>query len=364
MNNSLELTTQYTDTYQIQAGYNIGNDIIGFLQRNYNHNKALVVIDQNVYNLHGKELIKSLEQVYDKVPFYVVKSGEESKSIGEFSAILDFVLSQHIERKTPLIAVGGGVTGDLAGFVAASALRGIPLIHLPTTLLAMVDSSIGGKTGINHKAGKNLIGAFYQPKAVFADLKFLDSLPKKEWVGGLSEILKYGFISDKTIFETTTKLIEQDKDFKNTEEWLNVVKSSMSIKADIVAKDVKENGLREFLNFGHTFAHVLERVGNYKKYTHGEAVFMGMLAAIFVSNKLGAGVDENLLLRYKYLYNLKVEQTLDSSSLTDLMLLDKKTKNKEIRLVLLKETEKPYTKNFDDTTVIKEAWDYILKEFS
>lgn len=364
MTNKLEITTQYSDKYQLNIGYNLSDELINFLRENCSHKKAIIIVDENVSKLHNAQIYEALSKVYPEIVQYEVKSGEESKSFEEYASIVNFVLNQNIERSTPLIAIGGGVTGDLAGFVAASTLRGIPLVHVPTTLLAMVDSSIGGKTGINHEVGKNLIGAFYQPKAVFADLKYLETLPRKEWVGGLSEILKYGFISDSRLFDETITQIKKDDRFTNAKAWQNIIKQSMQIKADIVAKDVKESGLREVLNFGHTFAHVLERVGNYKKYTHGEAVYMGMAAAIYVSNSLGANINDNLLLQYKNLYNLKVDETLNSTELTKLMLLDKKVKNSEIRLVLLKKLEQPYTKNFEDTTLIEEAWKYVIQEFS
>ena len=363
MFDNLTLNTTTSDSYKIKVGYDILDDVIGFISSEYSTQKLLVVIDENVNLLHSKVIFGELDKSFNTVVKYVVPAGEKSKSISEYSQILDVVLSAQIERKTPLLAIGGGVTGDLAGFVAASALRGIPLIHMPSTLLAMVDSSIGGKTGINHSTGKNLIGAFYQPKAVFADLHFLETLPKQEWISGLSEILKYGFIQDKKIFDDLRDLIVE-QEFKDAKAWKELIEKSAAIKVAVVSQDVKEAGIREFLNFGHTFAHVIERKGEYKKFTHGEAVYMGMLAAVYVSNKLGSEINLSDLTRFKTLYNLSLDNSLLPEELTTIMLHDKKVANSTIRLVLLKDLEKPYTKKFEQTELILEAWQYILKEFN
>ncbi len=359
----LTLTTTTSDSYKIRVGYNIFNEAISFIKSEYSTQKVLVLIDENVNLLHSETIFGELNTTFETVVKHVIPAGEKSKCINEYSEILDVVLKAQIERKTPLLAIGGGVTGDLAGFVAASVLRGIPLIHIPTTLLAMVDSSIGGKTGINHTTGKNLIGAFYQPKAVFADLQFLETLPKQEWISGLSEILKYGFIQDKKIFDELRELII-DQEFKEPKAWKDIIEKSAAIKVAIVSQDVKEAGIREFLNFGHTFAHVIERKGEYKRFTHGEAVYMGMMAAVFVSNKLGAELNLADLVRFKSLYNLSLDNSLLPKELTNLMLHDKKVANSTIRLVLLEDLEKPFTKKFEQTEIILEAWKFILKEFN
>lgn len=363
MTRQLELTTSAADHYRITVGRDLTGEVIRFLTGRYGSKTLLVVIDEQVLRLHGAAILPALEGSFSKVIKYVVPAGEESKNMQQFSHILDTVLEAGIERKTPLLAIGGGVTGDLAGFAAASALRGVPLIHIPTTLLAMVDSSIGGKTGVNHATGKNLIGAFYQPDAVFADIRFLETLPQREWISGLSEILKYGFIRDQTIFSELESLI-RDNEFAPPQKWQDIIFKSAAIKADIVQKDVKEAGLREFLNFGHTFAHVLEKLGEYKTYTHGEAVYMGMLAAVYVSNKTGASVSEDLLLNYKSLYNLKLNNTLNPEAMTRGMLHDKKVSNAVIRLILLEEPEKPFARKFEDTRLIDEAWSYINRIFN
>lgn len=363
MSEKINIFTSFSDTYDVTVGYNLLSQVKSFITEHYTDQKLIVVIDENVQKIHGEEIFESLNNSFKTIIHYVVPAGEQSKNLDQFAQIMDVILKAGIERNTPMLAIGGGVTGDLAGFVAASVLRGIPLIHMPTTLLAMVDSSIGGKTGINHEVGKNLVGAFYQPKAVFSDLKYLETLPKQEWISGLSEILKYGFISDKRIFEELDELIVKDE-FATAKDWQNIIAKSAAIKVDIVSKDVKESGIREFLNFGHTFAHVIERQGNYKAFTHGEAVYMGMTAAIFVSNQLGATLNTDILLRYKNLYNLKLISALECKELTTLMLHDKKVANSTIRLVLLKGLELPFPQKFEDTSIIEKAWDYIIEEFN
>lgn len=363
MSERINISTSFSDSYKVMVGYDLLNQVKSFITEEYPGQKLIVVIDENVQKIHGKEIFESLNNSFNTIIHYVVPAGEQSKNIEQYAHIIDVILKSGIERQTPLLAIGGGVTGDLTGFVAASVLRGIPLIHMPTTLLAMVDSSIGGKTGINHEVGKNLVGAFYQPKAVFSDLKYLETLPKQEWISGLSEILKYGFISDSHIFEELDELIVENE-FTTAKAWLNIIAKSAAIKVDFVSKDVKESGIREFLNFGHTFAHVIERQGKYKMFTHGEAVFMGMVAAVFVSNELGATLNTDILLRYKDLYNLKLNSALECKQLTALMLHDKKVANSTIRLVLLKNLESPFTQKFEHTAIIENAWDSIIEEFN
>ena len=363
MSEKINISTSFSDTYDVTVGYNLLDQVTSFITEQYSAQKLIVVIDENVQKIHGDMIFGSLDNSFKTIIQYVVTAGEQNKSIEQFAQIVDVILKSGIERRTPLLAIGGGVTGDLAGFVAASVLRGIPLIQMPTTLLAMVDSSIGGKTGINNAVGKNLVGAFYQPKAVFSDLKYLETLPKQEWISGLSEILKYGFISDSLIFEELDELIIENE-FAAAKAWKHIITKSAAIKVDIVSKDVKEAGIREYLNFGHTFAHVIERQGDYKMFTHGEAVYMGMVAAVLVSNELGATINTDILLRYKYLYNLKLNSALECKELTALMLHDKKVANSTIRLVLLKDLEYPITQKFEHTAIIEKAWDSIIEEFN
>ncbi len=364
MSDSIPVKTTSTDSYLISVGENLLKEASNFLADNFSTSKLFVIIDEQVYRHHSSYIESEFEKKFSRIIKYVVPSGESNKGMEQFSSIVDFVLKSGVERSTPLLAVGGGVVGDLSGFVAASVLRGIPLIHIPTTLLAMVDSSIGGKTGVNHSTGKNLIGAFYQPKAVFADVTFLKSLPREEWVNGLSEILKYGMIEAPDIF-AQLKELTRNSNFAKPKEWIPLIKQSAGIKVDIVTRDVRESGIREFLNFGHTYAHVIEQKGSYSKYSHGEAVFAGMIGAINASNKTGASIDYSLISDFKSLYDINLDILGNNTKeLTELMLRDKKVKNQTIRLVLLEEIGKPVVKSFDETNLIEESWKHLLTEFS
>ena len=364
MSDSIPVKTTSTDSYSITVGENLMDGVVKFLASNFSTSKLFVIIDEKVYRHHSSYIESRLEKKFSRITKYVVPSGESNKSMEQFSSIVDFILSNGVERSTPLLAVGGGVVGDLAGFVAASVLRGIPLIHVPTTLLAMVDSSIGGKTGVNHSTGKNLVGAFYQPKAVFADVSFLKTLPEKEWVNGMSEIIKYGMIEDPYILSQLKELTSNNS-FENPEKWIPLIKQSSAIKVDIVSRDVKESGVREFLNFGHTYGHVIEQKGGYNEYSHGEAVFAGMFGAIYASNKTGANIDITSLAYFKSLYNINLKSIgNDPIELTQLMLRDKKVKDQTIRLVLLEELGKPEVKSFVETNLVEESWNYLISEFT
>ena len=364
MSESIPVKTTSTDSYSITVGENLMGEMAESLAAGFNTSKLFMIIDEKVYRHHSSYIESELEKKFSRITKYVVPSGENNKSMEQFSSIVDFILKNGVERSTPLLAVGGGVVGDLAGFVAASVLRGIPLIHLPTTLLAMVDSSIGGKTGVNHEVGKNLIGAFYQPKAVFTDVTFLNSLPEEEWVNGISEVLKYAFIEEPEIFLELRKLTQGNK-FASPEEWIPVIKQSAAIKVDVVNKDVKESGIREFLNFGHTFAHVIEQKGEYADFSHGEAVFAGMFGAVEASNRAGADISIDQLDYFKPFYDLNLEKIgNDTKELTQLMLRDKKVKDQTIRLILLQELGKPVVKSFEQTGLVEACWDYIISEFT
>ncbi|MBO6524586.1 MAG: 3-dehydroquinate synthase [Balneolaceae bacterium] len=364
MFDSIPVSTTSTDSYTITVGENLMEEVAETLASRFSRSKLFMIIDEKVYRNHSSYIESELEMKFSRITKYVVPSGESNKSMEQFSRIVDFILENGVERSTSLLAVGGGVVGDLAGFVAASVLRGIPLIHLPTTLLAMVDSSIGGKTGVNHEVGKNLIGAFYQPKAVFADVTFLETLPRQEWVNGMSEILKYAMIESPDLF-TQLKELTQHNEFASPKEWIPIIKQSADIKVDIVNKDVKESGIREFLNFGHTFAHVIERKGEYGHCSHGEAVFAGMFGAVEASNRTGASISTNDLEYFKPLYNLNLEKIgTDTKELTQLMLRDKKVKDQTIRLILLEEMGKPVVKSFEETKLVEASWNYLISEFT
>ena len=244
--------------------------------------RVAVLTDRNVARRQGDFLHATLGEV----PTLVVEAGESTKSLTEFGRVLDFLAEQRIDRTGVLIAAGGGVIGDLGGFAAAAYLRGIDLVQIPTTLLSMVDSSVGGKTGINLKAGKNLVGAFHQPRAVFIDTGLLTTLPPREFAAGMAEVIKYGLLGDAALFEQ----LERAPITVNSAELPAVIRTCCALKARIVEADERElakEGGRALLNLGHTFGHAIEQVTEYHVYLHGEAVAIGLVAAAQLSVKLG-----------------------------------------------------------------------------
>ncbi|MBR9918820.1 3-dehydroquinate synthase [bacterium] len=363
MSKRIQLNTNYSKDHQIVVGYKLEDQIISFLSDNFSLKKAVFIIDENVLDLYQDSYINSLKSLFDEIVLCSVPEGEQSKSLSQYTKIVDSILKSKVERSTPVIVIGGGVTGDLGGFAAASTLRGMPLIHIPTSLLAMVDSSIGGKTGINHSVGKNLIGAFYSPVAVFADLQFLETLAQKEIANGLGEVIKYGMISTPSIIEDLEKLPISEP-FVYSKDWEHLVALCAKIKADIVAKDFKESGLREILNFGHTFAHVIERVRGYENSSHGEAVFMGMWGAVKLSNLLGFNIDIANLSGFRALYTSKFDPEESVAELTELMLHDKKVKDGSIKVIMLEKPGIAKPRIIKDVSIIQESWKFIIEEFN
>ena len=245
------------------------------------HNKTLIISDDGV----PQKIVKKVTAICKsstKISSFVLQHGEKAKSLQNFQKILNFLADNNFDRTDLIIAVGGGVVGDISGYVASSYLRGIEFVQVPTTLLAQVDSSVGGKTAINISAGKNLVGAFYNPKGVIIDTSVLGTLPKKEFQAGLAEVIKYALIQNKSLFVFLEKHAQEIllMDYPIIEE---IIYASIQTKARIVTKDEKENGIRAILNFGHTFGHAIEAHGKYKKILHGEAVAKGMKIASRIS---------------------------------------------------------------------------------
>ncbi|MBI3583290.1 MAG: 3-dehydroquinate synthase [Nitrospinae bacterium] len=299
--------------------------------------KIVVITNPAVNKLYGDTLKNSLTGAGFIVNFVEIPDGEEYKTINTAVKIYDRLIDIKMERESPLIALSGGVTGDITGFVAATYLRGVPYIQIPTTLLAQVDSSIGGKTAVNHPRGKNLIGAFYQPKAVFIDIDTLRTLPKEEILCGIAEIIKYGIIRDRDFFEyledNIKKLINLNEDIL-----IHSIKRSCEIKADVVSKDERETDLRAILNFGHTIGHAIESLTNYKKYRHGEAVAIGMVYAARLSLESGFCSNKD----YDRVVNLinaaglpTAISGLNTNAVIDSLYLDKKVKEEKIRFILM-----------------------------
>lgn len=300
--------------------------------------RVVIVTNDIVAPLYFETLSTCLRQQRITVESIVLPDGENQKSWQTLNQVFDALLTCRAERKTTLIALGGGVIGDLTGFAAAVFQRGAPYIQIPTTLLAQVDSSVGGKTAINHPLGKNMIGAFYQPKAVIADTDTLKSLPDRELSAGLAEIIKYGLIGDAAFFEWLEANMESLL-ARDTAALTHAIEISCRNKAGIVARDETEQGVRALLNFGHTFGHAIESGMGYGEWLHGEAVAAGMSIAARVSERLGlldrAAVDRTVDLLARA--HLPVQgPPLGAERYIELMGHDKKVEGGEIRFVLLK----------------------------
>ena len=349
--------------YQIQTGYNILERELREALREHTTDQLFILVDENVSKYHQEYIHQSLSGITSNIKQFIVPAGESSKSISHYSETLDFLLSNGVRRNTPLIVFGGGVTGDLGGFVAATALRGIPLIHVPTTLLAMVDSAIGGKTGVNHSTGKNLIGSFYQPSAVISDIRFLKSLPNNEWVNGLSEILKYGAIHNEQIFKDSNIFLNGKPSDLDSSNLISLIDKCVKVKADIVGEDELESGVRAYLNFGHTFAHALEKAADFEQISHGEAVFLGMLAAENLSKSTGGSLNSQPLHAFRDLYKYRVpKEALSLDELMNFMNADKKRTGANLTFVLLNKWQEPIVKTVEDRELIATSWAVIFDE--
>jgi 3-dehydroquinate synthase len=300
--------------------------------------RCAVITDSNVGKKFAKAALKSLSASGFEPILITVPAGEKSKRIAVVEKCYDQLAAHRLERKSFIVALGGGVVGDLAGFVAATYLRGIPFVQVPTTLLAQVDSSVGGKTGVNLRAGKNLVGAFYQPQLVLCDLDALKTLPRREYISGLAEVIKYGVIYDAVLFaqleRNLPKILERDEKML-----LQIIARCCEIKADVVGQDETESGLRAILNFGHTLGHAIENSFGYGKFLHGEAISIGQVAAAKLSQKI-LGLPSGDVERIEKLFaqaGLPVKIKLNLAQRKKLfaaMKLDKKVSAGEIKFVL------------------------------
>jgi 3-dehydroquinate synthase len=300
--------------------------------------KVVIVTNTTVGPLYLERLVKTMQTAGKQVTSVVLPDGEEEKNWANLMRIFDALLLEKCDRKTTLLALGGGVIGDMTGFAAAAYMRGVPFIQVPTTLLSQVDSSVGGKTGINHPLGKNMIGAFHQPQAVIADIKTLDTLPSRELSAGLAEVIKHGAIIDEKFFDwieaNMAKLMARDAGAL-----AYAIQRSCEIKADVVRQDEKEGGLRAILNFGHTFGHAIEAGLGYGKWLHGEAVGCGMAMAAELSLRMGF-LDEAAKTRVTALVKAAglppAAPDLGQQRWLELMQVDKKNEGGQIKFILLK----------------------------
>jgi 3-dehydroquinate synthase len=323
-------------SYPIVIGHGVLDAAI--LNTHITGKKIAIVTNDVVAPLYLDKVMTILRELGKTCFPIILPDGEEEKNVDNLMHIFDVLLKNKCDRKTTLIALGGGVIGDMTGFAAATYMRGVPFVQIPTTLLAQVDSSVGGKTAINHPLGKNMIGAFYQPQAVIADTATLVTLPDRELSAGLAEVIKHGAIIDKDFFtwlETNIeKLVARDE-----QALAHAIQRSCEIKADIVRQDEREGGLRAILNFGHTFGHAIEAGLGYGVWLHGEAVGCGMVMAADLSVRLGTleASDQKRIVALIKAAGLPVQAPdLGLSRWLDLMEVDKKNEGGEIKFILLK----------------------------
>ncbi|GJL78968.1 MAG: 3-dehydroquinate synthase [Nitrospinaceae bacterium] len=335
-----ELTIDLGDrSYDIRVGRHFLQKTGAWVLELIQPSRAVFITHPSINALYGKELSSGFSEAGIPIHFIEVPEGEKSKSLNQAEKIYDRLMEWKCDRQTVLVALGGGVIGDLTGFIAATFVRGVPFIQVPTTVLAQVDSSVGGKTAVNHPRGKNMIGAFYQPRLVVADLETLKSLPEKEFKAGIAEIIKHGVIEDPDLFDYLErhcqKILSHDTDALE-----HIISTSCVIKARVVEKDERESHYRMVLNFGHTVGHAIESLTGYSTFIHGEAVAMGMVVAARLSHVMGrcsADVPKRITsLIEKFglptqLPDLKSEDIIQS------MYSDKKTAHKKIRFIVVKD---------------------------
>ncbi len=334
------------------------------LNRHFESSHWVIITNPIVDKLHGASFKKELKGL-GKVHTLHIPDGEKYKTLQTVEKLYKEFLKCKVDRSTPVIALGGGVVGDVAGFAAATYLRGLPLIQVPTTLLAQVDSSVGGKTGVDLPAGKNLIGAFYQPKMVYIDVSVLKTLPQREVLCGTAEVIKYGAIASESLFSTLEKKVSP---FLQLDSFLlkKVVKECVKIKANIVERDEKETfGIRSILNFGHTLGHAVETLSGYHRYSHGEAVAVGMAFAVQLSESLGLTKTWTVDRLMNLIHEMGLPHQIppySKNAYLQVMARDKKMVKGKIRYVLIKKIGMVTTQKLSINQVGEKLEDYLSKE--
>jgi 3-dehydroquinate synthase len=301
--------------------------------------KVLVISNPEIFNYYGDTCISSLEASGFETCTHLIPAGEQYKTLQSIQQVYDTALTNHLERSSTFVALGGGVIGDMTGFAAATWLRGVNFVQVPTTLLAIVDASVGGKTGVNHPQGKNLIGAFYQPKLVAIDPLLLKTLPVREFRAGMAEVIKYGVIWDADLFTKLEQAEHLDSLEDISDELLEtIISRSCQAKADVVSRDEREAGLRAILNYGHTIGHAIESLTNYKQFVHGEAVAIGMVAAGKIAIQMGLWTQEEAkrqdVLIEKTGLPTDIPAELKIDAILETIKSDKKVKAGKVRFIL------------------------------
>jgi 3-dehydroquinate synthase len=342
--------------YQIIIGRRAIHDI-GLRLKKFRPSHVAIISNKTVFPLFRDGILESFDTYGIQPEVFLLPDGEEYKDSLWVSYLIGELLKARFDRDSLLVALGGGVVGDITGFVASIYMRGVRYVQVPTTLLAQVDSSVGGKTGVNHPLGKNMIGTFYQPSLVIIDIDTLKTLPGKEFNAGISEIIKYGVIADERLFSTLEK--NREDILSAGDILIEIIKRSCEIKAEVVSKDEKESGLRAVLNFGHTIGHAVETVTRYKRFLHGEAVSIGMSYASDLAVRLGI-LQDNESARIKDLvksYNLpvKIPDDINISEIINAMEIDKKVKAGRMRFILPESIGKIRIEEDIDREVLKEV---------
>jgi len=326
-----------TESYPVFVGWGLLDDLGRRMLQCGLSGSAKIISDDNVFSNHGEKTIKALKTSGFKTESYIVPAGESTKTIDTAIKIYDWLVNQRTERRHAIVALGGGMVGDLAGFAAATFLRGLPLVHVPTSLMAMTDSSIGGKVAVNHPKAKNLIGSFYQPRLVLADVSMLKTLPKRELISGWAEVVKHAMILDAEFLELLEKNADDLSKLKPAR-IAEAIRRSAYIKSTVVGEDEKEQRKRMVLNYGHTIGHGLETATGYDRLLHGEAISIGMMGAAMLSERLGL-IPHKFVVRQKALlerFGLPTScSDVSLDSILNAMSLDKKVKEKSIQWVLL-----------------------------
>jgi 3-dehydroquinate synthase len=342
-------------SYPIFIGCSIIYELSKFLKRNYPSNKVVIITDdviKSIFAIKIAKLIKKLDAF-----LITVSNGEKSKSRKIKEQIEDALLKKKLGRDTVIIAFGGGVIGDLAGFVASTYNRGVPIVQVPTTFLSMVDSSIGGKTSVNTKHGKNLIGAFYQPSSVFIDLDFLLKLPKQEFINGLCETLKISITSDRKFFNYILKN-HREIISKKPDVLMHLIKKSILLKLNAIKNDETESNLRQVVNFGHTYGHALETISNFK-IKHGFCVIYGMIVESKISELLGFLPESErkqiLFLFAMFGLPVRIDKNTGYNGIFEIMKIDKKSKGQRPRFVILKKIGKVRSEENNYSFEVKES---------
>lgn len=349
-------------TVEVESGLlaQVGDRLLGLVRA---PRLAVVITDKNVARHHLRRVVASLRTCGFTPRSIVLPAGERQKSLTNAARLYDLLVAEGADRQTPILALGGGVVGDLAGFVASTYLRGVPLVQVPTSLIGQVDSSVGGKVGVNHPRGKNLIGAFYHPRAVLADPVVLATLPRRELVSGMAEVVKCGVIRHEGFFHFVERNVEKfyALDRFVTEE---VIATCVSVKAEVVEKDEREEGIRAILNYGHTVGHALETIGAYRRFRHGEAIAVGMSCAARVALHLGLADAHLVEAQDRILARLGLPTAVRGvrmNAVLSTMRTDKKRRAGRVRMVLPTQIGRVQIVDDVDPSAVRSALSEVLK---